>query len=165
MTATAIFLALGYCDSVRASWPCGIYARIDKVEVGPDKNKPTWVKVYGDFIMVKTSGRLCGPQRGYMYFHAVEGKGAHCALEWADLQSIAGKDGNFVAFGSADAEQNDDLGRDGDDAPNVHQKDDATIKSVAYPLNHGLTRLRMRDPGEPVKRLQKYLNEHPLKKE
>jgi hypothetical protein len=167
----AVLLVLGCAEAARASWPCGIYARIDKVELGPaNGDKPTWIKVYGDFIMVKTSCRLCGPERGFMYFHAVEGKEDLCKLEWADLQKIAGTKANFVAFGSAHAERKDDLGRDGN-TPNVHKKEDPSTKSIAYPLNHGLTRLRVEQAEEsdhegnpnPVVLLRKYLTDHPLK--
>ncbi|HKB06223.1 MAG TPA: hypothetical protein VKD90_28775, partial [Gemmataceae bacterium] len=111
------------CQPVAASYPCGIYARIDKVELGPTVSNPQWVKIHGDFILVKTSGRLSEPERGFMYFSLVEGKEDLCRLEWADLKAVARAgafDRNVVAFGSAHAEQNDNLARDGN-SPNVHQ--------------------------------------------
>jgi hypothetical protein len=125
-----------------ASYPCGIFARVDKVEVGPDESKPKWAKVHGDFILVKTSARLTEPVRGFMYFSLVEGKEDLCRLEWADLKALAKPgafDKNVVAFGSAHAEQNDSLAGDGD-GPNVHKGGDPT--PIPYPLNQGLSRLR-----------------------
>src|SRR5215207_4554853 len=68
------------CQPAAASYPCGIYARIDKVEVGPDEAKPQWIKVHGDFILVKTSGRLSEPERGIMSFSLVAGREDLCRL-------------------------------------------------------------------------------------
>jgi hypothetical protein len=144
-TLFAAAAAVLVCESAAASYPCGIYARIDKVELGPDEAKPQWIKIHGDFILVKTSGRLSEPERGFMYFSLVGGKEDLCRLEWADLKAIAKPgafDRNVVAFGSAHAEQNDDLARDGN-SPNVHQGSVGTgAKPIPYPLNQGLSRLR-----------------------
>ena len=158
------------CRPAAASYPCGIYARIDKVEFGPDETKPRWVKVYGDFILVKTSARLSDPERGFMYFSLVEGKEELCRLEWADLKALAKPgafDRNVVAFGSAHAEQNDALARDGN-SPNVHKGGDAT--PIPYPLNQGLSRLRTTRLEEsdresspnPAVLLKKFLASHPV---
>jgi len=159
------------CRPAAASYPCGIYARIDKVEFGPDETKPRWVKVYGDFILVKTSARLSDPERGFMYFSLVEGKEELCRLEWADLKALAKPgafDRNVVAFGSAHAEQNDALARDGD-SPNVH-KGGTGAEPVPYPLNQGLSRLRTTRLEEsdresspnPAVLLKKFLASHPV---
>ena len=158
------------CRPAAASYPCGIYARVDKVELGPDEAKPQWVKVHGDFILVKTSGRLSEPERGFMYFSLVEGKEDLCRLEWADLKALARPgafDRNVVAFGSAHAEQNDALARDGN-SPNVH-KAGADASPVPYPLNQGLSRLRTTRLEEsdreaspnPAVLLKKFLAAHP----
>jgi hypothetical protein len=159
------------CQSAAASYPCGIYARIDKVEVGPDDTKPQWIKVHGDFILVKTSGRMSEPERGYMYFSLVTGKEDLCRLEWADLKAMANPgafDKNCVAFGSAHTEREDKLARDGN-SPNVH-KVGADAAAIPYPLNHGLSRLRTSTPEEsnhdsspnPAVLLKKYLATHPV---
>jgi hypothetical protein len=159
------------CQPAAASYPCGIYARIDKVELGPDEAKPQWVKIHGDFILVKTSGRLSEPERGLMYFSLVEGKEDLCRLEWADLKAAARPgafDRNVVAFGSAHAEQNDKLSRDGF-SPNVH-KGGAEVTPIPYPLNQGLSRLRTTRLEEsdregspnPAVLLKRYLAGHPV---
>jgi hypothetical protein len=166
-TAAAAVLV---CQSAAASYPCGIYARIDKVELGPDKSKPQWVKIHGDFILVKTSARLSEPERGFMYFSLVDGKEDLCRLEWADLRAVAKPgafDKNVVAFGSAHAEQNDSLARDGN-SPNVHKGGDAA--PIPYPLNQGLSRLRTTRMEEseragspnPAVMLKKFLSTHPV---
>jgi hypothetical protein len=161
------------CRPAAASYPCGIYARIDKVELGPDETKPQWIKVYGDFILVKTSGRLSEPERGFMYFSLVEGKEDLCRLEWADLKALAKPgvfDRNCVAFGSAHTEREDKLARDFD-RPNVHTGGTGTeAAAIAYPLNQGLSRLRTSTPEEsdrdsspnPAVLLKKYLGSHPV---
>ena len=68
----AVLALLLLAGAARASYPCGIYARIDKVEFEPNADKPERVKVWGDFLLVKTSNRLVGPERGYVYFSLVE---------------------------------------------------------------------------------------------
>jgi hypothetical protein len=162
----AVCAALLWCGAAQASWPCGIYARIDKVEMGPDADKPDWVKVWGDFILIKTSDRPIPPERGYMYFEVVKGKEELCRLEWKDLKELAGTERNYVAFGSPLSEIREDLARDGN-SPNVHAKDATAARPIPYPLNHGLSRLRTREDlggaTNPVVRLQRYLQEHPLK--
>jgi hypothetical protein len=158
------------CQPAAASYPCGIYARIDKVELGPDETKPTWIKIHGDFILVKTSGRMSDPERGFMYFSLVAGKEDLCRLEWADLKAMARPgafDRNCVAFGSAHTERDDKLARDGN-SPNVHKGGAAA--AIAYPLNQGLSRLRTTTPEEsdregnpnPAVLLKKYLSNHPV---
>jgi len=165
----AMLATVGLATAARASFPCGIYARIDKVEFEPNADKPERIKVWGDFLLVKTSNRLVGPERGYMYFSLVEKKAELCRIEWKDLQEIAGTKNNFVAFGSAFTEIRDDLaGVDGQ--PNVHKKADKDVKPIPYPLNHGLSRLRPPDEDfpmaekNPVAILQKYLDQNPLPK-
>jgi hypothetical protein len=165
----ALLALLLLAGAARASYPCGIYARIDKVEFEPSADKPERIKVWGDFLMVKTSNRLVGPERGYMYFSLVEKKAEQCRIEWKDLQEIAGTKNNFVAFGSAFTERRDDLAGT-DDRPNVHKKADKDVKPIPHPLNHGLSRLRPPDEDfpmaekNPVAILQKYLDQNPLPK-
>jgi hypothetical protein len=163
--------AVVVCQPAAASYPCGIYARIDKVELGPDETKPQWIKIHGDFILVKTSNRLSEPERGFMSFSLVEGKADLCRLEWADLKAMAKAgafDKNVVAFGSAHAEQNDKLARDDENSPNVH-KGGAAATPIPYPLNQGLSRLRTTRLEEshregspnPAVLLKRYLEAHP----
>ena len=167
-TAAAVLV----CQPATASYPCGIYARIDKVELGPDESKPQWIKVYGDFILVKTSARLSEPERGFMHFSLVAGKEDLCRLEWADLKAMAKPgtfDRNVVAFGSAHAEQNDSLARDSN-SPNVHKVAGSATAPIPYPLNQGLSRLRTTRLEEsdreaspnPAVLLKKYLAANPV---
>jgi hypothetical protein len=169
----ALATAVLVCQPAAASYPCGIYARIDKVELGPDETKPQWIKIHGDFILVKTSGRLSDPERGVMAFSLVAGREELCRLEWADLKAIAKPgafDRNCVAFGSAHAERDDKLARDGN-SPAVHRGGTgADVSAIPYPLNQGLSRLRTTTPEEsdreaspnPAVLLKKYLANHPV---
>src|SRR5204863_229396 len=61
-TLFAAAAAVLVCQPEAASYPCGIYARIDQVELGPSETSPQWIKIHGDFILVKTSGRLSEPR-------------------------------------------------------------------------------------------------------
>jgi hypothetical protein len=165
LAALALLLLAG---AAQASYPCGIYARIDKVEFEPNADKPERVKVWGDFILVKTTDTRYGPRRGYMYFEIVKGKEDTCRIEWKDLETIAGST-KYVAFGSAYSERNDNLGPNGA-SPNVHTKDDRDVKPIPYPLNAGMYRLRTKEDVDfeqaknPVAVLQKFLKENPADK-
>jgi hypothetical protein len=166
IVVAALAAALVSATPAFASFPCGIYARVVKVEVGPTEDKPEWVKVYGDFLLVKTSGRVSEPVvRGYMYFSIVADKAQLCRLEWNDLKKLAGSEKSFIAFGSAHAERRDDFAKEG--SPNVHTNHNDSVKPIPYPLNHGLTRLRTdypEDSHSPVLKLMEYQRQNPLKK-
>src|SRR5262249_31909779 len=143
------------------------------------------VLIKGDFMVVKTSGRWVGPERGYMCFSLekatvdpetgqitgrvpLEGKRKEmCLIEWDDLKSIVkekGKGKGFVAFGSAYSEPYQGFA-------DVEQQ---TVKKTAaeavenkrpYPLNHGLNVLRTTRVEEvkknPVAVLQEYEKKNP----
>ncbi|HKB41383.1 MAG TPA: hypothetical protein VKD72_33465 [Gemmataceae bacterium] len=157
LAALALLFLAG---AAQASYPCGIYARIDKVEFEPSLDKPDRVKVWGDFMVAEPTGRLSDPRRGYMYFEFVKGKEDLCRLEWNDLQEIAGSTKNYIAFGSAFTEGRSDLGT-------VHKADARDPKPIPYPLNYGMSRLRtddLRGDNNPVAKLQKFLKDNPANK-
>jgi hypothetical protein len=154
VTVLALLLLAG---AAQGSYPTGIYARIDKVEVGPDSDKPTWIKVWGDFMTVQPGGGLVSPQRGYMYFEIVKGKEDICRLEWKDLKELAGSTKNYIAFGSAFTEGRGDF-------DTVYKADAKDPKPILYPLNYGLSRLRtddLRGDNSPVAKLQKSHKDNP----
>lgn len=153
----------GVGRDAQASSPCGIYARLDKVSVGPDENRPTWVLLEGDFLLVKTNRRQVGPARGFMCFSLekaelddngfvesrapLSGRQADlCRIEWEDLKGLVktkGKGKAFVAFGSAFSEPF--IGFEGARGPNVRETaEEAQQNPIPYPLHHGLTVLRSR---------------------
>jgi hypothetical protein len=156
----AVVLLLLLAGAAQASYPCGIYARIDKVEFEPSPDKPERVKVWGDFMVAEPTGRVSDPQRGYMYFEVVKGKEDLCRLEWKDLKEVAGTTKNYIALGSAFTPGRGDLAT-------VYKADAGDAKPIPYPLNYGLSRLRtddLRGDNNPVAKLQKYLKDKPPEK-
>lgn len=133
-----------------ASSPCGIYARIEEVSVGPNADQPTWVLIKGDFVVALTTRRYVGPERGYICFSremADKGRASatdkhkeKCLIEWGDLKSLVeekGKGKAYVAFGSV-------LSEEFVDYPTVWPTADQAQKNpFPYPIHHGLARLRM----------------------
>ena len=86
----AVALVLGTGGGLRASFPCGIYARIDEVKLETkdrkevtDVKKAERVRLYGDFILILTSGRKLQPASGFLYFEIVGGKENICRAEWS----------------------------------------------------------------------------------
>jgi hypothetical protein len=156
----AVLALLLVAGAAQASYPCGIYARIDKVEFEPNADRPDRIKVWGDFLVVEANGALDGPQRGYMYFAIVQGKEDLCRLEWKDLKEVAGTAKNYIALGSAFTPHRGDL-------TTIYKADRRDAKPILYPLNYGLSRLRtedLRGTNNPVAKLQKYLKDHPIEK-
>jgi hypothetical protein len=95
-----LVLVLG--GSAQASDPTGIYARIDKVVLEPNDEKPERIQIWGTLALAKVrSGgdEYDKPVKGYLYYALVPGKEDQCRKEWADLKKVAGKD-QCVAFGS-----------------------------------------------------------------
>jgi hypothetical protein len=160
--SAAVVIVLRGAVEAWASSPCGIYARIDEVVVGPDKDQPSWALIKGDFLLATTSGRSWGPQRGYVCFSlekadvdrngAVKGRvpltGRHkerCLIEWDDLRNLVeekGKGKAFVAFGSAFSESFPYSPYPWETVEKARQN------QVPYPLHHGLTKLRIPAPQE-----------------
>ena len=156
-----------------ASFPCGIYARIEEVSVGPNADQPTWILIKGDFVVALTSRRYVGPERGYICFSrenadkgrapATDKRKEKCLIEWGDLKSLVeekGKGKAYVAFGSV-------LSEEFDDYPTVRPTAEQAQKNpFPYPIHHGLTRLRVPNPQEadrggqgdknPVRMLQEF---------
>jgi hypothetical protein len=93
-------LVLVLAPSVRASDPVGIYARIDKVVLEPNAEKPERIQVWGTFALAKekSGDDYQAPVKGYLYYTLVQGKEDKCRKEWADLKKVAGTD-QCVGFG------------------------------------------------------------------
>ena len=161
LAAVVILLCGG--SEVGASEPCGIYARIEEISLGPSEDQPTWILIKGDFLDVETNDRQYGtPARGYTCFTLEKGdadqNGAttsqapatdrykeKCRMEWDDLKSLVaakGKGRAYVAFGSAFSEP---FRR----SPEVRTTAEAAQQHpTPYPIHHGLTRLRIPKPRE-----------------
>lgn len=162
-----------------ASDPCGIFARIHSVTLGPDDvTKANWIRIYGDFLVIKTSGRMTEvPVRGYLWFKLpkddtpLQNKRKNCRIEWADLKAIAGTKNSFVAFGSVHSLVRTDFAKNGNITPNVTptaRKPPDPKRVLPYPLNHGLVLLRHNEQfrggrgATPYNKLKEFLEKNPL---
>jgi hypothetical protein len=96
-------LVLVLAANARASDPTGIYARIDKVMLEPNDEKPERIQIWGTFALAKVKTGIPDdydkPVKGYLYYSLVPGKEDQCRKEWADLKKVADKD-QCVAFGN-----------------------------------------------------------------
>lgn len=99
----AIALAVagtGWPGAARASDPAGVYARVDRVSMEPNEQKPERIKIWGAFAVAAGRGdSYQAPECGYLYFLIVPGQERQCQAEWADFERVAGT-GQCVAFGN-----------------------------------------------------------------
>ena len=135
-TVLGLLVVLLLVPCARASFPCGIFARVDKVILDESHgDKPEWIKIQGKFIIVMDSGRRARPREGWLYFSLVKEKAEHCWIEWNDLKSIANTKNRYVAFGSTYSPKFKQY------VP-IHKNPGKDAKPVQYPLDHGIHRLR-----------------------
>src|SRR5262249_28294893 len=94
-------------NQVYASLPTGLYMLVEKVEKGPDPEKPEWIKIHGVFMneidQDNNDSPERRPERGWLYFSVVKGKEDLCRKEWKDIESVAGT-GKAVAVGARHGE-------------------------------------------------------------
>jgi hypothetical protein len=85
---------------VYASDPTGVYGRIDKVVMEPDRGAPQRIQVWGVFSIADARNRSAylPAHSGYLYFE-LPSNAAQALREWADLEGVAGTR-QIVAFGS-----------------------------------------------------------------
>ena len=128
----AAVLAL-LAPAIRASDPIGVYAFVSRVVLEPNATAPDRIQVWGGFALAKkTPNRLeyHDPERGYLYFKLRPGEEEVCKKEWADLNSVAGKQ-QIVAFGSRDAEPQ----------PTIRKSDVKPENPDVYPKGFGMTKI------------------------
>ena len=100
-----IGIVLLVCASLAlGSWPCGVYARIDKVVFEPVAGAPQRVQIWGAFSVFLPESSDALPRdsyspaaKGYLYFSLPEKTADNARREWADLRRVAGT-GQIVAF-------------------------------------------------------------------
>jgi len=137
-------IVLGMCAmtavTLRASDMVGVYAVIEKVVLEPSEAAPQRVQIWGAFALSdQKSGSNYGPaQRGYMYYTCPAGQETTCRREWADLQTVAGKDIG-VGFGARYKE----TGR-------VRKAEEKPSSPDAYPIERGVMRLSAGHESLPV---------------
>jgi hypothetical protein len=126
--------------TLRASDFVGVYAVVEKVVLEPSDSAPERIQIWGAFALSdgKRGSGYGAAQRGYLYYSCPAGQQTVCRREWADLQSVAGKDtgvgfgGRFVATGR------------------IRPADQKPASPDVYPIERGITRLSAGHESLPV---------------
>lgn len=132
--------ALAMTVTLRASDMVGVYTVIEKVVLEPSDAAPQRIQIWGAFALSdRKSGSNYGPaQRGYLYYTCPEGQETICHREWADLESVAGKE-TGVGFGGRYKEN----GR-------LRKADEKPAAPDGYPIEMGIIRLSAGHESLPV---------------
>ena len=126
--------------TVRASDFVGVYAVVESVVLEPSAAAPERVQIRGAFALSEGArGSNYGEaQRGYLYYSCPAGKQDICRREWADLQSVAGKN-TGVGFGARFLP----TGR-------IRKADEKPAAPDVYPIERGIIRLAADHESLPV---------------
>lgn len=137
-------VVLGACVltavTLRASDFVGVYAVIERVVLEPGDAAPERIQIWGAFALSdgKRGSGYGTAQRGYLYYSCPAGQQAVCRREWADLQSVAGKD-TGVGFGGRFVE----TGR-------IRPAEQKPASPDVYPIERGIVRLSAGHESLPV---------------
>jgi hypothetical protein len=126
--------------TLHASDFVGVYAVIEKVVLEPSEAAPERIQIRGAFALSdgKRGSGYGEAQRGYLYYSCPAAQLATCRREWADLQSVAGKNigvgfgGRYLATGR------------------IRKTDEAPASPDVYPIERGITRLSAGHESLPV---------------
>ena len=126
--------------TLRASDFVGVYAVVESVVLEPSAAAPERVQIRGAFALSEGArGSNYGTaERGYLYYSCPAGKQDICRREWADLQTVAGKNIG-VGFGARFLP----TGR-------VRKADEKPSAPDAYPIERGIVRLQADHESLPV---------------
>ena len=126
--------------TLKASDFVGVYAVVESVALEPNATAPERVQIRGAFALSEgMRGSNYGTaQRGYLYYSCPAGKQDICRREWADLQSVAGKNIG-VGFGARYLA----TGR-------VRKADEKPSAPDEYPIERGIVRLSGDHESLPV---------------
>ena len=135
-----VLSAVAMTVTLRASDMVGVYGVIEKVVREPADGAPQRIQVWGAFALSdQKSGSTYGPaQRGYLYYTCMAGQETDCRKEWADLESMAGKD-TGVGFGA----RYKVTGR-------IRKADEKPTSPDVYPVERGVLRLSAGHQSLPV---------------
>lgn len=81
-----------------ASDPVGVYARVQKIQMFPNAEKPERAVVTGTFSHWRKGNQYAPPVHGVMHFKLASGKERATRAEWKDMQRIADR-GLIISFG------------------------------------------------------------------
>ena len=126
--------------TLQASDFVGVYAVVEKVVLEPSETAPERIQIRGAFALSdgKRGSGYGEAKRGYLYYSCPAEQLALCRKEWADLQTVAGKNigvgfgGRFIATGR------------------VRKADEAPASPDVYPIERGITRLSADHESLPV---------------
>ncbi|HLK64227.1 MAG TPA: hypothetical protein VKU19_12355 [Bryobacteraceae bacterium] len=137
----ALLLGVAGFTAVHASDYVGIYARIDKVVLEPNRETPERIQVWGIFSLAvgPHGGEYAPPARGYLYL-SLAGNPQAARAEWKDLQQVAGT-GQIVAFGMRGQQ------------PTLRKADDPPKNPDPYATNTGVVKVGAKSEYPPVKAL------------
>jgi hypothetical protein len=137
-------LTVGACVlgtvALHASDYVGVYAVIEKVVLEPSEAAPERIQIRGAFALSdgKRGSGYGEAQRGYLYYACAPAQLNTCRKEWADLQTVAGKNigvgfgGRYVATGR------------------IRKADEPPASPDVYPIERGITRLSADHESLPV---------------
>jgi hypothetical protein len=130
-----------------ASDPTAVYARVDKVVLGPAGGSPETIQLWGVFSLAKPDDRndYLPPSRGYLYFKLVNGSDT-ARKEWADFQQVAGT-GQIVSFGSRYQLH-----------AQLRRPDERPDNPDPYEVSIGLTKIRANTAYAPIRALLDFRN-------
>ena len=126
--------------ALHASDFVGVYAVVEKVVLEPSETAPERIQIRGAFAFSdgKRGSGYGEAQRGYLYYSCPAAQLTLCRKEWADLQSVAGKNigvgfgGRYLATGR------------------VRKAEEAPASPDVYPIERGITRLSADHESLPV---------------
>lgn len=118
----------------------GVYAVVETVVLEPNAGAPERVQIRGAFALSEGArgSNYGAAQRGYLYYSCPAGKQDICRREWADLQSVAGKN-TGVGFGARYLP----TGR-------IRKAEETPAAPDVYPIERGIIRLAADHESLPV---------------
>jgi hypothetical protein len=145
MIAKALLVLAG-CAVAYASDPTATYARVDRVVMQPNADKPETMQVCGVFALPKPNDRNYyeAPVKACLFFKLPDNRQDAARAEWSDLKSVAGTK-ELVAFGSR---SNWNV--------RVRKPEEKPENPDVYTPGFGVTKVRGRTDYEPIRALLEY---------
>ena len=121
----------------------GMYAKVDRVVLEPNADKPIRIQIWGVFAVStpNDANNYFPPERGYMYFELPKSGTDAVLKEWADLRTVAGK-GQVLALGTRFGAQRQ---------PRVRKPNEQPLSPDVYQTQTGAVRVRTDTQYAPVK--------------
>jgi hypothetical protein len=145
MIAKALLILAG-CAVAYASDPTATYARVDRVVMQPNADKPETMLICGVFALPKPGDRndYLAPVKACLFFKLPDNRQEAARTEWSDLKSVAGTK-ELVAFGSR---FNWNV--------KVRKPDEKAENPDVYMSGFGVTKVRGRTDYAPVRAVMDY---------